>query len=289
LVREKRLPFLTAVLTVCCACSSSAVDSSVELSAIPREINASGQFSVLTAKVFDKAGKPGKGSVVFKGPAGTLKTAVSVPLGPTGEASVDFSCSAAQDPGCVGNLRVSVEWTSGSEFASTFLNVLVGESETGAGGGSAETFGSGACLAGGNIITVIGDADDLVHPGPKTLTQGDWFASPQMNAAKTLLTISFVPTDAKDGTWYLTFSSSQLGMPLSEKLYMPVEQASSAPAGFAGLEVTGNSRGCRVLNGAFRIGKITWEGDTLKEFTASFEQHCLGLKPALRGCVHFAQ
>jgi hypothetical protein len=133
---------LSAVFAVWCACSSS-VEPTAELSAIPRAINDTGQVSVLTAKVIDKAGKPGTGRVVFKAPAGTLKTAVSVPLGATGEASVDFSCVAATDPGCVGSLRVTVEWTSGTEFASSFLNVQVGEVASGAGGSSGSGGGGG--------------------------------------------------------------------------------------------------------------------------------------------------
>jgi hypothetical protein len=279
---------LAAVLGVWCACGSSAVDASAELSAIPRAINDSGQVSVLTVKVIDRAGKPGKGSVMFKAPAGTLKTAVSVPLGPTGEASVDFSCAIATDPGCVGSLRVAVEWTSGTEFASSFLNVQIGDLATGAGGGTGVATASN-CLSVGNSIYFNGETGDYIHPGSGTITQGKWVGRSTYGGLDGV-SISVTPMDSKQGSfWSLDFSSKQLGEPLAVKAYTKAERAAFASAGHPGVDIGGNGVGCNTVTGAFQVETITWDGPTLKEFTATFEQHCEGGKPALRGCVHFAQ
>ncbi|HYX87948.1 MAG TPA: PASTA domain-containing protein [Gaiellaceae bacterium] len=51
-----------------------------------------------------------------------------------------------------------------------------------------------------------------------------------------------------------------------------------------GLDVSGNGRGCNTLTGRFTVNSATWWPDgTLRTFSVTFEQHCEGATPALRG------
>ena len=46
----------------------------------------------------------------------------------------------------------------------------------------------------------------------------------------------------------------------------------------------GNSTGCNTITGQFTVHQPTWAADGLLDlFEVSFEQHCEGLEPALRG------
>ncbi len=51
-----------------------------------------------------------------------------------------------------------------------------------------------------------------------------------------------------------------------------------------GLSVSGQGRGCNALTGSFTVSEITFgPNDYLQSFHATFEQHCEGSEPALRG------
>ncbi len=138
------------------------------------------------------------------------------------------------------------------------------------------------CPAGSNGLFFNGDSSDYIHPGRESLNNANWSASGSPQA----LTIGF---NNSSHWWYLSFSSQQLGQTLAVHTYDQAERAAFASLGHPGLEVYGDHRGCNILSGSFQIHAITWNGPTLKNFTASFEQHCEGLPAALRGCVHFEQ
>lgn len=55
----------------------------------------------------------------------------------------------------------------------------------------------------------------------------------------------------------------------------------------AGLSVTGEGRGCNTLTGSFNVRQIEYVNNTVASFEASFEQHCEGLGPALRGEIKY--
>lgn len=51
-----------------------------------------------------------------------------------------------------------------------------------------------------------------------------------------------------------------------------------------GLSVSGQGRGCNALTGSFTVSEITFgPNDYLQSLHATFEQHCEGSEPALRG------
>ncbi|MGH9280819.1 MAG: hypothetical protein ACRD12_22365 [Acidimicrobiales bacterium] len=50
------------------------------------------------------------------------------------------------------------------------------------------------------------------------------------------------------------------------------------------MSIAGNGRGCNTLTGSFEVLEATYApNNTLLTFRATFEQHCEGFEPALRG------
>ena len=73
--------------------------------------------------------------------------------------------------------------------------------------------------------------------------------------------------------------------------YLGAERAPFSSPGHPGLAVGFQGRGCNTLTGSFTVDKITYNSSgfvpELLTFTASFEQHCDGGAPALRGTIHY--
>jgi hypothetical protein len=60
-------------------------------------------------------------------------------------------------------------------------------------------------------------------------------------------------------------------------------QAPTAP----GLDLSGNGRGCNTSTGSFVIQNLMFgPGNNVAKLDATYEQHCAGETPALRGEVH---
>ena len=58
--------------------------------------------------------------------------------------------------------------------------------------------------------------------------------------------------------------------------------------GTAGLDVSGDGRGCNTSTGTLTIHKITFDtAGKVATLDASFVQHCEGEAPALRGRIHY--
>lgn len=100
------------------------------------------------------------------------------------------------------------------------------------------------------------------------------------------VTISFVSGNY-DHWWNLSFRAPG-GAPLTTGTYLNALrfpfQGDTAP----GLDVSGDGRGCNGLTGSFQVLQIEYGPDnTVTAFNATFEQHCEGMEPALRGEIRF--
>jgi hypothetical protein len=83
--------------------------------------------------------------------------------------------------------------------------------------------------------------------------------------------------------WFLDFVAPAGGV-LAPGTYDNATRAGFQSAGVPGLSVTGHSRGCNTSTGRFVVHEAQWgPNDTVLKFHASFEQHCEGGTPALRG------
>lgn len=86
--------------------------------------------------------------------------------------------------------------------------------------------------------------------------------------------------------WNLDLAAPAKGV-LAPGLFTPAERYPFQNA-VAGLSISGNGRGCNTLNGKFSIEELQRDpSEGVTRFSVTFEQHCGGGTPALRGVVNF--
>ena len=188
-------------------------------------------------------------------------------------------CSS-NSPGCSGVFQVTLALASAP-------NAVVARSwpltlQAPAGVGSAAP-----CRGGGNVLFYDGDSGDYIHPGTATITQGNWSASGGSTPVDTVR-VHVTPSNSAQGLWWdLEFSSRQVQQPLAKQVYLNAERSPFASPGHPGIDIGGDGRGCNTIAGRFQVEDLQLSGSAVTSFTATFEQHCEGQGPALRGCVHF--
>jgi hypothetical protein len=209
--------------------------------------------------------------------AGTVSPA-SFNLALLGNSSYFTPCSSSS-PACSGTFEITLARAAAPSVPVATSGTLTLVPPTGVGS-------SAPCVGTSSVIFYSGDSGDYIFPGTETITQGTWSAS----GGTSYLTIHVDPMDSTQGLWWdLDFSTQQLGQPIAVNVYQNAERAPFASPGHPGIDIGGDGRGCNTITGAFQVEAISWNGTTLTEFMASFEQHCEGGTPALRGCVHYVQ
>jgi hypothetical protein len=192
--------------------------------------------------------------------------------------TVYFTPCSSSSTYCVGPQRITLRLASAP-------NTIVAQSKefqlvapTGVGSDS-------PCRIGGNVLFFNGDVGSYIYAGQQTVTAATWSAS----TSSSRVHIGLTPTDSNQGLWWdLYFDASKLANPvLSTQVYENAQRWPFQNAGYPGLDVGGDGRGCNTVTGKFQIEELVTDGSTLKAFTATFEHHCEGATPALRGCVHF--
>jgi hypothetical protein len=140
-------------------------------------------------------------------------------------------------------------------------------------------------------LSMQSDLGDYIGGGQNysySSSSGDFSA--QTFGSGERVTISFRTPDFSEW-WYLEFSTNETGVPLAPGFYPNAERASFASPGHPGLDIYGNGRGCNTLTGEFTVNNVSFDYSSgsarLVEFDASFEQHCEGGEPALRGSLSF--
>jgi len=118
------------------------------------------------------------------------------------------------------------------------------------------------------------------------LGDGTWNARYDTNNAGGHVTISIQNFQVPDGwSWSLNFASPR-GQPLTVGTYDAARRYPFQPDGQPGLSVSGVSRGCNTLTGSFVVSEFRLgPANTVDRFRATFEQHCEGGSPAMRGQV----
>jgi Bacterial pre-peptidase C-terminal domain len=157
---------------------------------------------------------------------------------------------------------------------------------------------AGFLAAGLALIALCGAAQAQVTSLSMTSDSGDYIGQGQ--------TYNYTPADgtftaqgngqggvsivfnAADGShwWYLDFASATRGQ-LTTGSYLGAVRFPFND-GANGLSVSGDGRGCNTLTGSFDVRQITYGTDnSIAAFEASFEQHCEGMGPALRGVIRY--
>jgi hypothetical protein len=86
-------------------------------------------------------------------------------------------------------------------------------------------------------------------------------------------------------SWWVEVAAPP-GQPLVPGTYEGAVRAMSRAPGQAGLDVSGEGRGCNSVSGRFVVEDAVWAWGPqglVQRFDATFEQHCEGLAPALFG------
>ena len=224
-------------------------------------------------------GTPSTATVVLdtsRAGAGTLSPN-TLTLTPTGATAYFTPCSAATSSWCPGTVRITLALASAPNSVVANSQEITLVAPTGIGSDS-------PCLAGGNVIFFNGDAGDYVYSGVETITQGKWSAT----ASTSEIHISVTPSDESQGLWWdLYFETSQIPAPITTQVYEGAQRWPFESSGHPGLDVSGDGRGCNTVTGRFQIESLVTSNSSLTSFTATFEHHCEGGTPALRGCVHY--
>jgi hypothetical protein len=153
------------------------------------------------------------------------------------------------------------------------------------------------CIVSGNILHMVGDSDDNVHPGPFTAqgtAEWTWTSQTFIDSTEGYVNVVEVRLDKEppdEGPWTVDFSSKELGEELSTGMYDDAMRYPFEDPGRPGLSIYGESRGCNRLSGWFFVFDLgiddSGASPVLTRLSASFEQHCEEATPSLAGCIHY--
>jgi hypothetical protein len=91
--------------------------------------------------------------------------------------------------------------------------------------------------------------------------------------------------NAANGDWWSMDLRAPLGQQLAVGDYPDATRAAFSGAG-AGIDISGNGRGCNTIEGSFTVADVAFgPNGYVQRLDATFEQHCEGGEPALRGHV----
>lgn len=288
-----------AALTYSACTPEMTGQAQLAVTARPRAIDDLGQTAVIEVTATDAAGKPGTGSVSLTSPAGSLKVGTTVMLDASGKATAMFSCEAAQDTGCKNTVRVSAEWTTTAGKLTGSVSIAVGPqpvtgdggmdggTDGGSGGFDAGTLDSlqAQCMGSANVLYLNGAPMGFVHVGSMTIDQGA-FTGTQLTGGTKASQVLVIPAMAAQGTSWSVQVAPPTGASLAEQVYLGAVRSPTSAA--AGLDVSGNGRGCNVTSGTFKVFKYQAQGTTLQELGFSFQQSCEGqASNLLTGCLYF--
>ena len=152
-----------------------------------------------------------------------------------------------------------------------------------AGGGFDEVQLAGFAYGGSTRVNMDSDTGDYIGGGQQ------WRYSPanaRIEATGTRRHVSFSVTGADGSWWSADFAAPQSDI-LAPGTYAGAKRYPFQGTG-AGLDVSGNGRGCNALTGQFTVTDASFETDgSLRTFGVALEQHCEGGAPALRGVFEY--
>jgi hypothetical protein len=133
-------------------------------------------------------------------------------------------------------------------------------------------------------FTMTGDPGDYIAGG-RTYSY-DAAAGDQLTiSAGSDLRGVYLSINAMNGDWWSMDLRAPLGKQLAVGSYPNATRAPFSGAG-AGIDIGGNGRGCNEITGSFEVADVAFgPNGYVERLDATFEQHCEGGDPALRGRV----
>jgi hypothetical protein len=137
---------------------------------------------------------------------------------------------------------------------------------------------------GTGVLTLASERGDFIGQGRSiTVASPSWRFRATYFSPDTIL----ITADSGTGLWIVELAAPK-GQPLRAGTYNNAERSALRSASTAGIDVSGESRGCNQAFGSFNVKTVTvGSGGQLAAFEAAFEQHCEGMAPALRGTIRF--
>ncbi len=133
---------------------------------------------------------------------------------------------------------------------------------------------------------LVSDEGDWVGGGQSSSAGGDGSVTLYSNGSNG---ISADLTNAANGDYWFTDFAAPNDVRMQPGLYDPAERYPFQSGLVAGLSVVGNGAGCNTITGKFSVEELKREpGQGVTVFSVTFEQHCEGDVPALRGVINFA-
>jgi len=143
---------------------------------------------------------------------------------------------------------------------------------------------AGLVTASSGSLTLQSDTGDFVGQGTAAAfsTPADTFL---VNGNGNAMRVDVHPADYPNEFWQLELAAPA-GRQLTPGTYANAARWPFQPTTQPGLQVFGDGRGCNTLNGSFTVLSASYGpyGYPIN-FDATFEQHCEGFTPALRGEV----
>jgi hypothetical protein len=279
---------IAALVVVACACCESSEppvtpepETQFEVRIAERVIGANGHTK---REVFvfgtKRDGSYATDEVVLsvdRAAAGSI-AATKLQLGPLG-ARTTFTPCAASAPGCVGPAKLVMARAANPTTAVASVDLSLVPA----------TRPSTAAFCAGRHTTLHLDGNDYVRNSVLHITE--WAeTNTLLDTPGRLLTIALTPTKITQGNfWSVHIQTPQPDVPISVGVYPNAARLGAMP-GQPGLDVSGNTRGCNTITGAYEVHEVTITNGKLDAIVVSFEQHCEG-DPAtlLEGCVRYVK
>jgi len=144
---------------------------------------------------------------------------------------------------------------------------------------------------GGNALSFVSDPGDYIGAGWTLLQEAPTSTfAPTFDVSRNHLSFRIVGSDNLETLdWNLDLAAPQ-GQQLTIGTYLNATRWPFQAPTVPGLSFYGDGRGCNTLSGQFTITDFAYGGDgSVQRLTATFEQHCEGGGPALRGKIVYVR
>lgn len=134
-------------------------------------------------------------------------------------------------------------------------------------------------------LSMTSDPGDFILGGQtKFLTPADGNFSVNGTSSSGVVSMTFFNSPE---FWSVDFAAPS-GQPLAVGTYTGTARYPFEAPSQPGLSIAGDGAGCNTLTGSFTVLEISYGADSnIASFDATFEQHCEGITPALRGELRF--
>jgi hypothetical protein len=212
--------------------------------------------------------------------AGTLQPA-TLTLGPLGATTWFTPCASAGNPLCAGSVEAQLFLASAPAAPVAVSAPLMVVAPMGVGS-------TAPCDPHSDALFF--DGQGYIFTGTQVVTVGAFSGTAGSGSPPTLVSIGVMPTLSSQGRWWTADFAAPTGQPLREQVYPMAERYPFMPPGVAGLDVTGDGRGCNRSSGRFQVHRLVVTNGQVDAFTATFEQFCEQVPTnVLRGCVKFTR